>query len=328
MNPLYSWHQTAWQHIQTMLDNQRMPHALIIAGVTGLAKADFAQQLASTMLCLQPNHHQACGQCHSCQLMLAGTHPDHLYIGPEESSKVIKVDQIRQLKDKQALTPNISQWKTVIIHPADAMNLNASNSLLKLLEEPPANTLIMLVSDSTSHLPITIRSRCQTLNISSADIEQSRQWLSAHAMSPDEDDLVRLQALTGGAPLQIKRMIEHGSLESLNQAARDFDQLIKGQGNIIQLAQDWQNLDLSLLFQQLQRWVSEQIKATLVSGQHPSSGLQAQQLWRVLDCITATIKLISSQNNFNKILLIEDFMVSIVQITSHKTSSQVNLNEQ
>lgn len=319
----YSWHQTAWQQIHSMLDNQRMPHALIITGITGLAKADFAQQLASNMLCLQPNNHQACGQCHSCQLMMAASHPDHLYIGLEESSKVIKVDQIRQLKDKQSLTPNIGQWKTVIIHPAEAMNINASNSLLKLLEEPPANTLIILVSDSASLLPITIRSRCQTLQMTAADIEQSRQWLLAQDISIHDDDLARLHALTGGAPLQIKRMFEQGSLDSLSQAERDFEQLLKGQGNVIQLAQDWQNLDLSLLFQQLQLWVGEQIKSTMLGKQSHSPSLPEQQLWRVLDCINATIKLISSQNNFNKILLIEDFMVSIVQSTSsHKMPSQ------
>ena len=124
----YPWHQAAWQQVSQMQAAQRLPHALLLTGIKGLAKQEFAKQLAASLLCLQPTEASAaCGRCHSCLLLAAGTHPDHTIVSPEESGKQIKVDQIRELKASQTLMSKVSNGKTVIISHADQMNISAYN---------------------------------------------------------------------------------------------------------------------------------------------------------------------------------------------------------
>ena len=129
-------------------------------------------------MCEQPLVYKACGECKSCQLIKAESNPDFIKISPEEEGKAIKVDQIRGLIEKIALTSHGKTYRVIIISPADALNINASNSLLKTLEEPPANTILILITDKPSKLMATIRSRTQMIRFELPDTEQSMRWLS------------------------------------------------------------------------------------------------------------------------------------------------------
>jgi len=131
---IYPWQTIQWQLFSQQKQQQRLPHAIVMTGVNGLGKRSLADQMVAALLCENDNTSEPCGQCHSCQLFMAGSHPDHTIIEPEESGKQIKIEQIRRLKDKQQLTPTVAKWKTVIVCPADNMNINANNSLFKLLE--------------------------------------------------------------------------------------------------------------------------------------------------------------------------------------------------
>ena len=125
------WQQSGWQRLQPAVESGRLPHALLLVGPEGIGKQQFAQALAALLLCHAPDGGTPCGQCRSCTLLAAGSHADLLNVGLEEDSRVIKIDQVRGLIDFAAKTPALGASKLVVMGPAEAMNINAANALLK-----------------------------------------------------------------------------------------------------------------------------------------------------------------------------------------------------
>ena len=205
MTDLYPWQQSQWRQCVRAHQQQRLAHALLLTGPSGLGKIEFAQQLAQFCLCDQPGD-QACGQCRSCQLFLAGNHPDCLCCQREEGSKAIKVDQIRQLIAKLATTAQRGQGQVVIIEPADSMNVAAANALLKTLEEPSGQVQLLLVAHRTNTIPATILSRCQQLHFAVEDEASAKSWLQAQANNVAQIDLA--WRLSDRAPLRALQLLQ------------------------------------------------------------------------------------------------------------------------
>lgn len=314
MTELFPWQQALWQHVVARVEQQRMPHAILLTGVSGLGKTFFAAKMAESLLCLAAdNQFHACGICHSCQIMQAGNHPDHLTIRAEEAGKSIKIEQIRALKEKQSLTPSIAKWKTVIIETADSMTNSAANSLLKLLEEPQNNTILILITDAVHRLPVTIRSRCQQMHLPAPDYSITLSWLASQGISTDAEQLQKLASLTLDAPFAIVHAFETNEWQSYQQLQQDFELLLQQRANPVQMANQWQQYDLVKVMHQLLSTIKTRLK------QHYSGYAElskTQQYWQIVDCIVNTIKLVSSSNNYNKTLLIEDFMVSVMRISN------------
>lgn len=304
---IYPWQTAQWQLFSQQKQQQRLPHAIVMTGVNGLGKRVLADQMVATLLCTNDEASEPCGHCHSCQLFMAGNHPDHTIIEPEESGKQIKIEQIRRLKDKQQLTPTVAKWKTVIVCPADNMNINSNNSLLKLLEEPQDNTLIILITAKPEYLPITILSRCQKLVLSAPAVELTLNWV--HQQGSYDDAIIdQLLPLAKGAPLAVIELLQSDILPQIQQVEADFKSLLHGPVNPVVLAKEWQQYDLNIVFNHLQNLVKKNI--ILVQKQENTNG--TKRSWHIYDCIIAVIKLISSSNNINKTLLIEQFMVSVM----------------
>ena len=125
--------------------------------------------MVARLLCRENEPAGLCSHCRSCTLLAAGSHPDYFDLQPDEGKQVIKVDQVRALIGKLDLTTSISERKVACIHPAEEMNAAAANALLKSLEEPAGNTVLILVSDNPGRLPVTIRSRCQAISVNQPD---------------------------------------------------------------------------------------------------------------------------------------------------------------
>lgn len=310
--PSLSWHQPLWQQLQRTQKQGRMPHAILLSGSQGLGKRILAEKLVSSLLCTQADESfEACGHCHSCQLMAAGSHPDHTVVSPEDKGKAIKVDQIRALKQSQTLMPKVAAGKTVLITHADKMNINAFNSLLKLLEEPQPDSTLILLSENAQQLPVTIKSRCQMLVMPLPTIDTAISWLQQADSSLDEAQWRQLLKVCHGAPLAALELGETG-LAQCRQVTEDMGLLMQCRANPVQLAASWQQLDLTQALQQIQGMMQTKLGSLLTGDNSVSKGL-IRQYWAIADCITETLKLISSQNNLNKTLLIEDFMVTVMQ---------------
>jgi len=183
---IYPWQQTQWLQISQLIKVERLPHAMLLLGNQGLGKTDFASSMAHAVLCQQPAaDHQACGMCKSCQLLSADTHPDLYQLKPTAplTSKSknpvlsIRIDDIRVLCNKLNQTSQYGGYRVAIIDQAELLTISAANSLLKTLEEPGQDVLILLTTSRPHRLPVTIRSRCQVLRFTEPDEKQALDWL-------------------------------------------------------------------------------------------------------------------------------------------------------
>lgn len=173
----YPWQTSHWHSMVGLVQQQTLPHALLLTGPQGMGKRQFALALATLILCEQPGE-KACGACSSCHLMQAQTHPDFFLIEPEAESSVIKIDQIRDLFQPLSQRALKGHYKVIVIHPAEGMNTAASNALLKQLEEPFPNTVFLVVSHHPARLLPTVLSRCQRLRFYTDFTPEVERWLA------------------------------------------------------------------------------------------------------------------------------------------------------
>ena len=233
----YPWLQAQWASLVATLHQGRFPHALLISGQPGTGKSVFATSLADFLLCEAASGRDApCGRCSGCRLQSAGNHPDFFRIVRGADATAIKVDQIRALAEALSLSHHGHGWKVVTLDPADAMNINAANSLLKTLEEPTDNTLLLLVSQQPARLPATIRSRCQEIRIEIPDRETALGWLSERNAGPRSDIYLRL---AGGAPLLALELAQGDVLEERQERFRLFAGMVSGREDPLAVAQHW-----------------------------------------------------------------------------------------
>lgn len=315
----YPWQLEPWQQLAQLAEANKLPHALMLAGPKGVGKRHFAEALAQRLLCQHPRGASACGQCRGCELNKAATHPDLLHLLPEEAGKAIKVDLVRELTEALGKTAQQAGYKVVILEPAEAMNTNAANALLKSLEEPAANTLLLLVSHSPSAVLPTIRSRCQLRSFAMPRQEQVLRWLSP-LLAGRELQAEDLLAAARGAPLTALALLEGDALEEREQLLQQLTRVSLGQLSAIELAASWHQRDaialmewyLSLLHSltrclagvfdnQAQRWPVE-LRERL-------SGVQPALLHRYIEKVLQSKKLLHSGANPNKQLLWEELLL-------------------
>ena len=177
-----SWHVELWSRLQARRQRNALPHALLLCGPQGLGKRDFLRRFVRGLLCQHPDNGDACGNCRSCLLFDAGTHPDYvaLSFGLRKDGvqrQDIVVDQIRELSARLATASQFGGWQIASIDPADAMNTAAANALLKTLEEPATQTMLILVADAPWRMPATIRSRCQRIDFQLPKHDEALAWL-------------------------------------------------------------------------------------------------------------------------------------------------------
>jgi DNA polymerase-3 subunit delta' len=212
-NQVYSWQTSQWDKLKKLKQAQRLPHALLLYGAEGTGKTSFARSLAHSLLCQHPiDNGMACGQCAACQLVAASTHPDLSTIIPTPPEKSqskkpvlhIRIGAVRELCSKLASTSQLEGYRVAIIENSDRMVMQAANALLKTLEEPGADTLIILVTSNPHRLPITIRSRCQSIRFPNPDKAEAIEWLTNQGVKKAEVAL----NLAHGAPLVAARYEE------------------------------------------------------------------------------------------------------------------------
>ena len=249
---MFSWQTSNWQILTASQQNKRLGHGLLFHGASGIGKKAFAIEFAHWLMCEQPLADKACGECKPCKHIQADSNPDLLTLYPEEEGKSIKVDQVRELIQKISLTSHGQGYRVILISPADALNINASNSLLKTLEEPPANTVLILVSDKPSKLMATIRSRTQMVRFDLPTEEQSLTWLNQQNIEKAELVL----KLSSGAPLAAATMANDEGLQVRDKLFMNWQELATGNVDALESAAMWTKDGFKVLGNLPLNWVS------------------------------------------------------------------------
>ncbi|MGB1310097.1 MAG: DNA polymerase III subunit delta' [Leucothrix sp.] len=256
---IYPWQQASWNQLSQGRQQNHMPHALLLAGPEHCGKFDFASSLAKSLLCeSRDNDTQvACNRCKSCSLFEAGSHPDYTSVQLAEKKSQIVVDQIRGLNEFVYLSRSYEGSRVVIISPVERLNINAANSLLKTLEEPPAKTVLILVSSNPSALIPTIRSRCQVLHLPQPTHQQALQWLATHDLENPVEEL--LLAATG-KPMLAKQLDEGERLATRKQLATDILKLLRGSVSLVSVAKQWEKAPKADLLDWQLQWVQAMVR--------------------------------------------------------------------
>ena len=267
----YSWHRVPWTTLTS--DLTRLPHALLLHGQAGLGKNAFAMRLAQALLCRSPTEDtQACGKCQSCVLFRSGNHPDFLRVEPLEDSNRILVDQVRDVIEFLAFKPHTATRKIVVISPAEAMNVNAANSLLKVLEEPPAGTLLILVAAHLSRVSVTVRSRCTRVAFNPPPLPEALTWFRSQSVKPDEAEA--LLALAGGAPLAALTFATEGYAENHLRLSADLTALAQRRSDPVACAERWKGIGAQNCLEWLHRFTVSQIRSHAGSSTHDINMVQ------------------------------------------------------
>lgn len=266
MADIFPWHRQIFTQLAGQLEAGKLPHALLFSGNPGLGKLALAQQLAGTLLCNArlPNG-QPCGECPACAQLAAGSHPDFLYLTLEEDATAIKVDQVRALAGALSMCAHGQGFKVAIIAPADLMNANAANSLLKTLEEPSDNTVLVLVSDRPSRLPATIRSRCQQVRFNAPDQALAMEWLSGH-LADAQQARICLE-LAAGAPLAALELAADGVVEARRERLGQLVDILDGRTTALDVAQTWSKDEGLQAIRWMRDWLMDMLRIRM-TGQH------------------------------------------------------------
>lgn len=242
---IYPWQERQWKHLEDAVNLGKLGHGLLLIGQEGMGKLDFAEAFASKCLAQHLDSNQT--------LLALKNHPDYFCIQPLDGKSNIIINQIRELQKQLEQTSHLSKYKVVVIEPADSMNVAAANALLKVLEEPTDNTLIILVTAKPQRLPATLRSRCQIISFYPNHEPKTIEWLRQQL--PEDQDAELLLNLAHGAPLTALTMLEGDLQEQRKVVFKLFAALIQGKIDPIEVANQWQCYDVWQLSSWLQSWL-------------------------------------------------------------------------
>jgi DNA polymerase III subunit delta' len=307
----FPWHEAAWREFEAVRAADRLSHAYLIEGPQGLGKLHLAFRMAARVLGTPwPESDPP----------IPLPHPDLTWVTLEtddegKQKKQIGVQQIRDTCASLAMTSYAGGWKTAVIWPAEQLNANAANAMLKTLEEPPPRTLLLLVRSRLDTLPATIASRCQRIRIAPPPTDTAVRWLEARAGA---GDWRRLLALAGDAPLMALLLAEEGFREFDQSFSKDLLDVLGGRREPLEIAAEWARRPLPTTLRWLDVWTAELVrwKATGMPAARAAApertlqtaleGIPLQRLFRYKDEVRSAMT--RSDGVFNTQMVLEGLL--------------------
>ncbi len=303
-----TWQRETWSRLEKLLSDDSFPHATLLAGPAAIGKQYFLLALAARALCMSPKAGTACGECRSCELLQAGSNPDLLRVEPEDDSRVIKIDQVRRLIEFAAQTPSLGPRKLIVLGPAELMNNNAANALLKCLEEPSASTTLLLYSHQPSALPATVRSRCQVSALPLPSAGEALSWLTQY--TGDEATAADLLQLAAGRPMAARELFLEDRQDQERAVQKGLDALLEGKISALDFPQLVADLSLERVLSLLQYKLESLLRAAVMDGLRS----QGREAFLLRDELARLRRSVANGANPNRQLAIEDCAGRLVQV--------------
>lgn len=225
--------------VESFIAADRIPHALLIEGESGVGRHTLADFITLAAVCRGEN--APCNACNSCHLAKVGSHPDIVITVPDNGRKNIAVDQIRSLRTQAFVKAHIADKRVFVIDRAETMNDQAQNALLKVLEEPPAGVVFILIATSRTALLDTIVSRCVTLTPAVPERALSVEYLAASNKGTAEEIEAALEE-AGGRIGRAIEVLENTVSDKATLTAIEFLKLLDG-------GEEWEMLKLLAPFE-------------------------------------------------------------------------------
>jgi len=338
---------------ETLVRSMRqLPHAMLLAGAPGLGKNAFAEWLSGLLLCEQADAPDlACNRCQGCRLRASGSHADLHVVQPEslyknsdsllaryafryppedkgkdsKDSTVIRIDQVRALIESSHGRPHIAGRRVLVLSPADRMNANAANALLKLLEEPPPDSHLILVADHPARLPATIRSRCVQIDFHIPEPTVAVDWITGEGVPAQI--AAELLALAGGAPLKAVHLGKIDFLDDRDQMVADLENLLDGKADPVGCAARWKEKGAERCLHWLQGWLADLARPG--GGARHNPGVQARlqtlkkrlhlkQLFLMADMLALSYSRLGGA--LDEQLLLEEMLIRWTELQTTPTS--------
>ena len=310
--------------LKRAMERNRLHHAYLFVGPDGVGKRTVALSLALAIHCTQGDH-DSCGQCENCHRIRDGNHPDVRVIAPEANKREITIQQMRGLQRLLEFRSYSGKKKVAIIDPAHQMNYHAQNSLLKTLEDPPGDALIILVANSTGRLLSTVLSRCLRLCFAFLPVGDVAAFLVRQQGTP-QDQATVLAVLTGGSLGEALACDAGELLDERNQWIERFSSLSRSDyRGLVSLAEEMAR-DRETALRSLQ-WVREWYRDILIQQTTGSASemKNSDLVHKIRDAaskqsLNHTLSVLSQmggvagklQRNYNRRLVLEDFFIRVV----------------
>lgn len=270
--------------LRRALAGGRLAHGYLFTGPEGIGKSTAARALAARLLCQAKGEGAPCGRCPGCRKFAAGSHPDFVVVKPDGAS--IKINQIRELKRALSFPPFERGTRIVLIDDAQTMGREAGNSLLKILEEPPPDNLLLLIAADAEPMLDTIISRCQVIPFAALTEEQAAQVIRRTHPQLSSEEVRTMAKLTGGCPgrtdalhsseaLSLHKECLQALLAEVTSQPEAVEQALDLAGRLAELKDD-----LNLFFDLLPLFFKE-VMTCILSGREPQEdhALAARERW-------------------------------------------------
>lgn len=294
---MYPWLVPLYEKLQERVENQQLHHGLLFVADQGAGEKNVINGLAKTILCVNKN---ACGECKSCKLYIAHSHPDMKRVISDKPS--IGVDLIRQVSEFVTSTSQLLGNKVVLIENIESMTESASNSLLKTLEEPNQNTYILLSTTKPNALLATITSRCEKIRIAIPSAPESLDWLAKQTAKTVTSEGLKAY---GGSPIDYLASLNEDT-NSYAAFCADLEQLAIGGTSELLLAEKCKNeaeTILAWLYQKAVSLYQNNLETTESTSSASISQAKLQIEKLIFDCQKANKKI--GQAGINKSLILQ-----------------------